>query len=74
MRVEQDELTKTAKTREMQDGDDPDVLVFAGALECVECGRLWSDPTERWRMYVTDDEPPEAVPYCRDCASREFDP
>jgi hypothetical protein len=28
---------------------------------------------ERWSAYLTDDEPPEAVFYCRDCAQREFD-
>jgi hypothetical protein len=43
------------------------------ALECIECDRTWSNPAERRRMYVTDDDPPEAVPYCRACASREFD-
>jgi hypothetical protein len=26
----------------------------------------------RWQAYLTDDEPPEFVVYCRDCAEREF--
>jgi hypothetical protein len=30
-------------------------------------------PTERWRVYLTDDDPPEAVSYCPDCAEDEFD-
>lgn len=41
-------------------------------LVCIECGRAWLDPAERWRVLVLPDEPPEAVPYCRDCAVREF--
>jgi hypothetical protein len=41
---------------------------------CQECGRPWLDPRERWRLYLTDDEPAEAVPYCPTCAAREFDP
>jgi hypothetical protein len=57
----------------MEDGDDPDVVAIASRLACVECGRPWSKPAERWRMYITDDHPPEAVLYCRSCASREFD-
>jgi hypothetical protein len=43
-------------------------------LLCVECRRQWLEPHERWRLYLTDDELPEAVPYCPSCASREFDP
>lgn len=41
---------------------------------CQECARPWLDPRERWRLYLTDDEPVEAVPYCPTCAAREFDP
>jgi hypothetical protein len=40
---------------------------------CEECRRPWLEPLERWRLYLTDDEPPEAVPYCPQCAGREFD-
>jgi hypothetical protein len=43
-------------------------------LCCVECERRWVDPSERWRIYLTDDEPAEAVLYCASCASFEFDP
>ncbi len=41
-------------------------------LSCIECGRRWLDGRERWRIYVLDEDPPEAVPYCPDCARREF--
>jgi hypothetical protein len=42
-------------------------------LVCEECRRPWLEPPERWRLFLTDDEPPEAVPYCPSCAGREFD-
>jgi len=41
-------------------------------LTCIECGAAWLDSSERWRLYLTSDEPPEAVPYCPDCNEREF--
>ena len=41
-------------------------------LVCVECGREWVGPVERWRVYLTDDDPPQPVTYCPDCAEREF--
>jgi hypothetical protein len=40
---------------------------------CEECRRPWLEPRERWRLYLTDDDPSEAVPYCPECAGREFD-
>jgi hypothetical protein len=43
-------------------------------LACEECRRPWLDPHERWRLYLDCDEPAHAVPYCPNCASREFDP
>jgi hypothetical protein len=43
-------------------------------LECTECRREWLVARERWRLCFTDDDPPEAAPYCPECASREFDP
>jgi hypothetical protein len=42
-------------------------------LTCQECTRPWLDERERWRLYVDADEPGCAVPYCPDCAAREFD-
>jgi hypothetical protein len=41
-------------------------------IECIECCRQWEVPSERWRVYVTDENPPEAVAYCPACAEREF--
>jgi hypothetical protein len=49
-----------------------DSHVFVLALRCVECNRRWDDVNERWRVYFTDDEPPEPVTYCPGCAKREF--
>ncbi|HZS24977.1 MAG TPA: hypothetical protein VFA30_08310 [Gaiellaceae bacterium] len=49
-----------------------DSHVFVLSLRCQECGRRWDDPGERWRVYFTDDEPPDPVSYCPDCARREF--
>lgn len=43
-------------------------------LCCIECRRPWLDTNERWRLKVTDDSPPETVPYCARCAIREFGP
>jgi hypothetical protein len=42
--------------------------------QCAECNRLWlRADDERWRAYLTDDEPQELAFYCPDCAEREFD-
>jgi hypothetical protein len=27
---------------------------------------------DRWKAYLTDDEPPELAVYCPECARREF--
>ncbi len=40
---------------------------------CVECDRVWEDPSERWRAYVASDDPPLIGMYCPECAAREFD-
>jgi hypothetical protein len=42
-------------------------------ITCIECSRSWVLPTERWRVLLTDDDPPKAVAYCQACAEREFD-
>ena len=39
---------------------------------CEECRRPWLDSRERWRLYLDPDEG-LTVPYCPDCAAREFD-
>jgi hypothetical protein len=40
---------------------------------CTECEAHWLRAAEaRWQAWLTDDEPPELVFYCRDCAEREF--
>jgi hypothetical protein len=41
-------------------------------IVCIECLRPWVTESERWRVKVTDDDEPETVPYCPDCATREF--
>jgi hypothetical protein len=54
--------------------DPQQALIQVRRLSCVECRRAWTDPSERWRIYLTSDEPPEPVLYCADCAAFEFDP
>ncbi len=41
-------------------------------LECIECQRIWAAPLERWRLYLTEDEPVVVVAYCSVCAQREY--
>jgi hypothetical protein len=43
-------------------------------LSCIECLRPWLVPSERWRLKVTDELQRETVPYCPECAQREFGP
>jgi hypothetical protein len=41
--------------------------------ECAECERPWMPAdAERWKAYLTDDEPPELAFFCEECAEREF--
>jgi len=42
---------------------------------CVECGRRWVDPAERWRAVLTmEDDGTDGVGlFCPDCAGDEFD-
>jgi hypothetical protein len=42
-------------------------------VRCLECKRLWVDLSERWRVYLSCENPPETLTYCPDCARREFD-
>jgi hypothetical protein len=44
----------------------------AAPLVCIECLRPWLAESERWRLKVTDELQPSTVPYCPDCATREF--
>jgi hypothetical protein len=39
---------------------------------CLECGRTWVEQAERWRVYLTADDPPKPLVYCPECAEREF--
>jgi hypothetical protein len=49
-------------------------VIAPPVLCCQECLRPWLDSSERWRLYLDEDvKPALAVPYCADCASREFD-
>jgi hypothetical protein len=41
---------------------------------CEECEAAWLPADDnRWRAYLTDDEPPELAFYCPDCAEPAFD-
>jgi hypothetical protein len=44
----------------------------ATAVACEECRREWTDPLERWHVYLTADDPAVTVAYCPRCAEREF--
>ena len=48
------------------------VVAQPSALHCIECRRPWLVASERWQLRVLFEEEPETVPYCPDCASREF--
>jgi hypothetical protein len=50
------------------------VAVATLPIVCIECCRPWVTDSERWRLKITDDEVPATVPYCPDCATREFGP
>ena len=41
--------------------------------QCAVCERFWWPLSEeRWRAYLTNDEPPEFDFYCPACAEREL--
>jgi hypothetical protein len=52
--------------------DPPESVFTRTQLVCVECSRLWLHGDERWRLKISSDDPPETVPYCPECARREF--
>ena len=47
--------------------------ISTARLRCLECGRLWIEATERWRVYLGNEQPQQPLVYCPDCARREFD-
>jgi hypothetical protein len=48
----------------------PEVVL---APKCPAGGARWLPADdERWRAYLTDDEPAEVAFYCPDCAEREL--
>jgi hypothetical protein len=51
--------------------DAPDQIVIR-PISCEECHRPWLDRSERWRVYIAELDPPLTVPYCPQCAQREF--
>jgi hypothetical protein len=55
----------------MNDHSEPTTLIEP--VRCLECGRSWTDVSERWRIYLSSESPPEPLTYCSDCARREFD-
>jgi hypothetical protein len=71
-----------------RDADQPPVLIVEkGVLDshavdtwqvalipsCTECDARWLPADEeRWRAYLTDDEPPELAFFCPECSEREF--
>jgi hypothetical protein len=67
-----DAATLIAHTRLLEVTDFAQVTPAVAVLVCIECRRSWVVGSERWRLKVTDDEPPKTVPYCPDCARREF--
>jgi hypothetical protein len=51
----------------------PTCIRSCSASAALSCDRRWNDPTERWRVYFTDDDPPDPATYCPDCAKHEFE-
>jgi hypothetical protein len=49
-----------------------DLTTLTRTLTCQECRDEWTDAQERWRLYVTFDDPAETLTYCPACANREF--
>jgi hypothetical protein len=55
----------------MQDHVERSILVEP--IRCLECRRPWLDLSERWRIYLSCECPPQTLTYCPICAQREFD-
>jgi len=53
--------------------DHAENLTLVEPVRCLECGRSWLDVWERWRIYLSSENPPQPLAYCPDCAQREFD-
>ena len=49
---------------------EPSDQLVATEVKCVESRKLWLVPSERWRIYLTDETEPRPVAYCPDCAER----
>jgi len=46
--------------------------IAALPLRCLECWRPWVESTERWRIYLSGENPSIPLTYCPECAQREF--
>ena len=53
--------------------DDAEPTITTNPVRCLECGMRWIETSERWRTYLSDEDPPRPLTYCPDCARREFD-
>lgn len=53
--------------------DSAEEMIAVEPVRCLECGRLWVEWSERWRTYLSGEDPPQPLTYCPDCARREFE-
>ena len=53
--------------------DHAESLTLVEPVRCLECGRSWLEASERWRTYISGENPPQPLTYCPGCAQREFD-
>jgi DNA-directed RNA polymerase subunit N (RpoN/RPB10) len=56
-----------------KDPTDRATSISTTPLRCLECGQVWSEAAERWRVYLTNEKPQQTLTYCAYCARREFD-
>ena len=52
--------------------DSAEEAISTRTIRCLECGRLWVEPSERWRTYLSSEDQPRPLTYCPHCARREF--